>query len=83
MKARGSSYVDAVLTVDGFEVLHDIFYFIEDVAKGSLPFDTVSTIEGRLGVFSFLKIPIKAKVSCEVYVNPSNQTVKRQNCYPE
>lgn len=25
----------------------------------------------------------QAKVSCEVYVNTSNQTIVRQDCYPE
>lgn len=82
VKARGSSYVNATLVVDGFEVLHDLFYLIEDVAAGKVPFDTVSTTKGELGLF-FLKIPIQAKVSCEVDVNPKDQTIVHQNCYPD
>lgn len=82
VKARGYSYVNATLEVNGLEVLHDLFYFVKDVAKGFVPFDTMSAVEGELG-FLFFKIPIKAKVSCEVFVNPNNQTIVRQNCYPE
>ncbi|KAL8128624.1 hypothetical protein V2J09_017779 [Rumex salicifolius] len=83
LNARGASYVNSTLVIDGFEVFHDIFYFIEDVARGSVHFDTDTTIKGELGFLSILKIPLKAKVSCEVIVNPHNQTIVRQNCYPE
>lgn len=82
VKARRSSYVDATLVLDGFEILHDFIYLIEDVAAGSVPFDTVSTVKGELGLF-FFKIPIQTKVSCEVYINPVKQTIIHQNCYPE
>ncbi|XP_010688185.2 uncharacterized protein LOC104902184 [Beta vulgaris subsp. vulgaris] len=82
VKARGSSYVNATVVVDGFEVLHDFFYLVEDVAAGKVPFDTVSLIRGEIGLF-FVKIPIQAKVSCEVDVNPKDQTIVHQNCYPE
>lgn len=58
MKARGSSYVNATVVVDGFEVLHDFFYLVEDVAAGKVPFDTVSLIRGEIGLF-FVKIPIQ------------------------
>lgn len=83
LKARAASYVNSTLVIDGFEVLHDIFYFIEDVARGSVPFDTDTLVKGDLGFLSLLKIPLKAKVSCEVIVNPHNQIIVRQNCYPE
>ncbi|XP_057536706.1 uncharacterized protein LOC130814601 isoform X3 [Amaranthus tricolor] len=82
VRMRGSSYVDATLDVNGFEILHDIFYLIEDVAAGKIPFDTVSHIEGELGLL-FFKFPIQAKVSCEVDVNPKDQTITHQNCYPQ
>ncbi|XP_074280981.1 uncharacterized protein LOC141605944 [Silene latifolia] len=80
--ARQSSYVNATLDVNGFEVLHDLFYLIEDLASGSVPFDTVSIVDGYLGVL-FVKFPFQAKVSCEVDVNPRNQKIVHQNCYPE
>ncbi|KAK9697724.1 hypothetical protein RND81_08G056500 [Saponaria officinalis] len=82
IRAKQSSYVNATLVLNGFEVLHDFFYLIEDVASGFVPFDTVSTFRGYVGFF-FFKIPIKAKVSCEVDVNPLNQKIIHQNCYPE
>ncbi|WJZ97982.1 hypothetical protein VitviT2T_016543 [Vitis vinifera] len=52
-----------------------------DLARGSIPFDTVSEVRGKLGLF-FFEIPLKARVSCEVYVNTSNQTIIHQDCYP-
>ncbi|XP_015966504.1 uncharacterized protein LOC107490262 [Arachis duranensis] len=82
IKARASSYVDATLVIDGFEVIYDAFYLLEDLAKGVIPFDTQTRVEGKLGLF-FFDVPLKATVSCEVYVNVKNQTVARQDCYPE
>lgn len=82
VKMRGSSYVDATLNVDGFEVLHDIIYLVEDVANGVVPFDTISVVNGELKVL-FITFPIKAKVSCEIDVNPKDQTITHQNCHPE
>lgn len=78
IRARGSDYVDVVLSIDAFEVIYDAFYLIEDMVKGVIVFDTVSKVDGKLGF-----IPLKATVSCEVYVNIYQQMVVRQNCYPE
>ncbi|KAF8393353.1 hypothetical protein HHK36_021596 [Tetracentron sinense] len=58
LRARGSSYVNATLQFDGIEVLVDAFYLIEDLAKGLIPFDTVTQVRGKLGLF-FFKIPLK------------------------
>lgn len=74
--------MNASLVLDGFQVLHDLIYLIEDVAAGSVPFDTVSRVRGKLGLL-FFDIPIQAKVSCEIYVNPKSQKINHQNCYPE
>lgn len=82
VRARGSSYVDAMLELDGVEMLTDVVWLLEDLARGLVPFDTVTEVHGRLGVF-FFHLPLKAKVSCEVKVNIRNQTIIRQNCYPE
>ncbi|XP_022631872.1 uncharacterized protein LOC111240667 [Vigna radiata var. radiata] len=60
IKARTSSY--ATLTVDRFEVFYDAFYFIEDVAKGVIPFDTESRDEKKLGLF-FFTVPLKKKLN--------------------
>ncbi|KAK9142463.1 hypothetical protein Syun_011863 [Stephania yunnanensis] len=82
VKARGSSYVDATLQLDGVEFLMDFFSLVEDLSKGVIPFETVTEVGGDLGLLVF-HVPIKATVSCEVYVNTNNQTIERQNCYPE
>ncbi|CAN1822481.1 hypothetical protein LINPERHAP1_LOCUS29986 [Linum perenne] len=81
IKARGSSNVYATLDLNGLEFVWDSFYLIEDLAKGVVPFDTMTTINGDLGLL-FFKIPIEGKVSCDVYVSTNNQTVVRQHCYP-
>ncbi|XP_077216401.1 uncharacterized protein LOC143850977 [Tasmannia lanceolata] len=82
VRARGFSYVNATLHLDGIEILHDVFYLLDDLAKGSIPFDTVTQFKGNLGLL-FLDVPLKARMSCEVYVNTANQTIIRQDCYPE
>ncbi|KAI0493101.1 hypothetical protein KFK09_027377 [Dendrobium nobile] len=80
VRARGVSYVDAELHLDGIEVLHDIFYLIEDLARRSIPFDTVTEIRGLLH-FLFFDVPIKGRISCLVNVNPTNHTVIRHDCH--
>ncbi|XP_050217064.1 uncharacterized protein LOC126667951 [Mercurialis annua] len=82
IRVRGSSYVNATLDLNGFEVINDVFYLIEDLARGVVPFDADTMVDGQLGFF-FFNIPIKARVSCEVYANTVNQTIVRQNCYPK
>ncbi|KAI9128968.1 hypothetical protein K1719_000451 [Acacia pycnantha] len=64
------------------KVIHDVFYLLEDLAKGVIPFDTETRVEGNLRLL-FLNFPLKAMVSCLVYVDTNNQTVMRQDCYPE
>lgn len=78
IRARGSDYIDVVLSIDAFEVIYDTFYLIEDMVKGVIVFDTVSKVDGKLGF-----LPLKATVSCEVFVNIYQQTIVRQNCYPK
>ncbi|XVF86595.1 hypothetical protein PTKIN_Ptkin18bG0055100 [Pterospermum kingtungense] len=82
VRALGSSYVEAMLDLNGIEVLSDVVYILEDLAKGTVPFDTVTAVAGSLGLF-FFKFPLKAKVSCEIVVNRTSQTIIRQNCYPQ
>ncbi|XP_028788464.1 uncharacterized protein LOC114744460 [Neltuma alba] len=82
LRARGSSYMNATLDLNGFQVIHDVFYLLEDLAKGVIPFDAETRVKGNLGLL-FFNFPLKATVSCLVYVNTNNQTVMRQDCYPE
>ncbi|MBA0703322.1 hypothetical protein Golax_015651, partial [Gossypium laxum] len=82
VRARGRSYVNATLDLNGFEIVHDVIYLIEDWAKGVIPFDTTTKVNGVLGL-CFLKIPLKAKVACEVSVNTRNQTIIRQDCHAQ
>ena len=58
MRARASSYVNATLDLDGLVVIHDVFYLLEDLAKGVIPFETDTQVNGVLGFF-FFKIPLK------------------------
>lgn len=58
--ARATSYLNATLDLDGLEVIHDVVYLLADLAKGSVPFDTVSEVKGTVGIF-FLNIPIRVR----------------------
>ncbi|PIN06440.1 hypothetical protein CDL12_21009 [Handroanthus impetiginosus] len=82
IRARGTSYLNSRLRLDGVEILSDVIFLLEDLAKGAITFDTVSEISGKLGLF-FFDIPIKTKISCEVTVNTRNQTITHQSCYPK
>lgn len=82
IKARASSYVNATLELTDISIFSDIIPLIEDLAKGSITFDTVTEIGGELGLVLF-DLPIKGKVSCEIVVDTRNETISHQNCYPE
>ncbi|PON45588.1 Late embryogenesis abundant protein, partial [Parasponia andersonii] len=58
VRARGSSYVDAELDLDGVEIFSDVVFLLEDLAKGTVPFDTVTEVKGQLGLF-FLHFPLQ------------------------
>lgn len=79
VRARGSSYVDADVEFSGISVLPELVLLLEDVAKGIVPFETVSQARGQLGLL-FFHFPMKAKLSCEVLVSIRNQTIVRQHC---
>ncbi|KAL8139437.1 hypothetical protein V2J09_005458 [Rumex salicifolius] len=81
VRAWGSSYVDAVAEFNGVKMVHNWVHLLEDLVKGIVPFDTVSTFNGRLG-FYFVQIPLKAKISCQIDVNVKNQSIAHQSCYP-
>ncbi|KAK2984865.1 hypothetical protein RJ640_008630 [Escallonia rubra] len=59
VRPRGESYVDATLELDGVEVMSDVFLLLEDVARGSIPFDTVTEVRGGLLGLSFFLLPLK------------------------
>ncbi|XP_010249767.1 PREDICTED: uncharacterized protein LOC104592233 isoform X1 [Nelumbo nucifera] len=83
VRARGSSYVNATLLLDGIEVFHDMLPLLEDLARGSIAFDTITEVQGQLGFLFFFDIPLKGKISCEMHVNTVKKTIMRQDCYPE
>ncbi|RRT73351.1 hypothetical protein B296_00013410 [Ensete ventricosum] len=82
IRARGVSYVRARLKLDGIRVLNDAISLIEDLARGSLPLNTVTEVDGRMRLF-FIDVPVQGKISCAVTVNPNTQEVISQDCYPE
>ncbi|KAK6795836.1 hypothetical protein RDI58_009291 [Solanum bulbocastanum] len=82
IKARASSYVNATLELTDISIFSDLIPLIEDLARGSITFDTVTQIGGELGLVLF-DIPIKGKVVCEIVVDTHNETISHQNCYPE
>ena len=48
--------MDAELKLDGIGI-SDVFYLLEDIARGSIPFDTVTEVDGQLRVL-FFDIPV-------------------------
>ncbi|CAK7356669.1 unnamed protein product [Dovyalis caffra] len=82
VKALGSSFMDVELDFSGISVLSDVVSLLEDLARGTVPFDTVTEVSGQLGLL-FFGFPLKAKLFCEVLVNTNNQTIVRQTCYPQ
>ncbi|URE37476.1 Late embryogenesis abundant protein [Musa troglodytarum] len=82
IRARGVSYVHAMLDLDGIRVLNDAIYLIEDLSRGSLPLDTVTEVQGRMRLF-FFDVPVQGNISCALNVNPENQEVIHQDCYSE
>jgi len=76
---RGTAYVDATLDIHGIQVLADVIYLLEDIARGHIPLQTVTDFDGYIRLFS-LKVPLQAIMSCEVDVDTNEQTVLRQEC---
>ncbi|CAA6670503.1 unnamed protein product [Spirodela intermedia] len=65
----GVSYVDARLRLDGIRVFEDVFFLIEDLARGSVPFDTTTELRsGQLHLFG-IDVPLEGRVSCSINVD--------------
>ena len=58
VRAWGLSYVDADVEFAGIGVLPEVVLLLEDLAKGAVPFDTVSHVRGQLGL-GFFHFPIE------------------------
>lgn len=58
IRARGVSYFHAKLKLDGIRVLSDAVYLVEDLARGSLPLDTITEVKGRMRLF-FFDVPVE------------------------
>ncbi|KAK6912090.1 hypothetical protein RJ641_024183 [Dillenia turbinata] len=58
VRPKSASYVDADLELDDVGVFSDMIFLVRDLAKGSIQFDTVSVVTGRLGLL-FVGIPLK------------------------
>ncbi|KAF5739136.1 hypothetical protein HS088_TW12G00336 [Tripterygium wilfordii] len=79
VRSMASSFVDAELALVGVRVFSDVVFLLEDLARGTVQFDTVTEVKGQLGVL-FFGFPLNANVSCQVLVNTINQTIVSQNC---
>ncbi|CAA7407575.1 unnamed protein product [Spirodela intermedia] len=83
LRARGVSYVDARLRLDGIRVFEDVFFLIEDLARGSVPFDTTTELRsGQLHLFG-IDVPLEGRVSCSINVDVGNQRIASQDCYAD
>jgi hypothetical protein len=71
--ARAVSYVDADLDLNGIRVVEDAIYLLEDLARGSIPFDTVVEVEGNLHFF-FFTVPVKVRAAA-AGTNPNSRLI--------
>ena len=55
MRSRASLYMNRL------EVIHNVFYLLEDLPKGVIPFDADTQVNGMLGLF-FFKIILKVYI---------------------
>ena len=55
MRSRASLYMNRL------EVIHNVFYLLEDLPKGVIPFDADTQVNGMLGFF-FFKIILKVYI---------------------
>lgn len=60
VRAFGSSYVDAEVEFSGIGVFSDVVLLLEDLAKGTVPFDTVTEVRGKLGIL-FFHFPLQVR----------------------
>ncbi|THG03848.1 hypothetical protein TEA_017301 [Camellia sinensis var. sinensis] len=80
VRARGSEYADATLELNGVEVISDVILFLKDLARGSVPFDTITEVAGK---FEFLFYNVPLKVNCftfHVLCPTSSYVLKRASC---
>lgn len=68
VKAFGTSFIDATLVLNGYEVVSEAVFLIEDLFRGEIPFTTTSEIRGSLGVLLF-NLPISVCISSYYLVN--------------
>ncbi|KAG6735418.1 hypothetical protein POTOM_061977 [Populus tomentosa] len=61
VRALGSSYVNAEVDFSGISVLSDVVSLLDDLARGTVPFDTVTDVSGRLGLL-FFGFPLKGQL---------------------
>jgi LEA14-like dessication related protein len=61
VRARGVSYVQADLNLDAVGIIDDVIYLIEDIASGTIPFETETVIVGDVHLF-FLDVPVQVNV---------------------
>lgn len=61
VRALGSSYLDAEVEFNEVGVFSDVVLLLEDLAKGTVPFDTVTEVQGRLGFLVF-QFPLQVRM---------------------
>jgi hypothetical protein len=65
VRALGSSYVDAEIDLRGISVLSGVVSLLEDLGRGTVPFDTVTEVSGKLGLL-FFGFPLKVILSFSI-----------------
>lgn len=66
VRAKGLSYVETRVEFVRVEVVRELIYLVEDLAKGFIKFDTLTQVDGSFGL-SFFQVPLKVSNFFKTY----------------
>ncbi|KAK7349175.1 hypothetical protein VNO77_06331 [Canavalia gladiata] len=80
VKGWGFAHVDGEMEFNSLPP-SEVAHFLEDLAKGRVPFHAVAEVAGQLGFFVFtFPVNFKAILSCEILINPKDHSIISQHC---
>lgn len=77
--ARSTSYVDATLDLNSYQIASDVLLLVAAVDSGAVPLQTVTALDGHINLL-WLELPVQGTVSCNLVVDPQEQVLLSQDC---
>lgn len=78
-QARSTSYVDATLDLNSYQIASNVLLLVAALDNGALPLQTVTVLNGHINVLWF-ELPLQGMVSCNLVVDPQEQVLISQDC---